>query len=150
MLLLKQRGVGLIEVLVTILVIAVGLLGLVGMQMASMKNINNAHHRSLATIAAYDMVERMRTNPAGVTAGSYNAVAVSASTTACTSCTGAALDISEWATTLKDSFPDGFAGTVTSSGNFHDIKVSWTELQVDSENPANAPDFTLRVKVYAP
>jgi len=152
MLLLKQRGVGLIEVLVTILVIAVGLLGLVGMQMASMKNINNAHHRSLATIAAYDMVERMRTNPAGVTAGSYNAVAVNKSTTDCgDSCSSeAARDVSEWAVALEDSFPDGFAGSVTSNGNFHDITVSWTELQVDSETPANAPDFTLRVKVYAP
>lgn len=149
MLMQNQRGVGLIEVLVTILVMAVGLLGLVGMQMASMKNVNNAHHRSLATIAAYDMAERMRTNPAAVKAGDYDAMTVNGSESSA-SCCGASYDAYEWGESLEDSFPDGFTGSVTSSGNFHDITVSWTELQADSEIPASAPDFTMRVKVYAP
>jgi len=152
MLLLKQRGVGLIEILVTILVIAIGLLGLVGMQMASMKNVSNANHRALATIATYDMAERMRSDPAGVRAGDYDAIRVREvlPVPPCDPCPGADRNAADWWAMLHDSFPAGFTATVTSSGDYHDITVSWTELAVDSENPASAPDFTLRVQVYVP
>ena len=150
--LIKQRGVGLIEILVTILVIAIGLLGLAGMQTASMKNINNSHNRALATIAAYDMAERMRSNPAGVKGGSYDAVTVNESTNAsCGSTPGAAVDICEWAAALKASFSDDFVGSVTAAGLNHKIKITWTELDGNNETgSASAPDFTMEVRIYAP
>jgi len=67
----KQRGATLIEVLITVLVLAVGLLGLASTQMLSMKNSNSGHQRYMATLAAQDLAERMRANPAGVASGSY-------------------------------------------------------------------------------
>jgi len=67
----KQRGATLIEVLISVLVLAVGLLGLAATQMMSMKNGNSAHQRYMATLAAHDMAERMRANAAGVDQGSY-------------------------------------------------------------------------------
>lgn len=146
----KQRGVGLIEILVTILVIAIGLLGLAGLQSAGMKNANNSHHRALATIAAYDMAERMRTNPTGVKAGSYDALTVNKNTSACSgSEKGVALDVCEWAQSLKSSFPEGFVGTVSLNGSEHWIEISWTELETLAEG-AKAPDFELRTKIYSP
>jgi len=150
--LIKQRGVGLIEILITILVIAIGLLGLAGMQTASMKNINNSHDRALATIAAYDMAERMRSNPAGVKSGSYDAVTVSESTsTSCGSTPGATVDVCEWATALKASFPGDFVGSVTASGLNHEIKITWTELGGNYETgEATDPEFTMEVRIYAP
>jgi len=152
MLLKKQSGVGLVEILVTILVIAIGLLGLAGMQTASMKNINNSHNRALATIAAYDMAERMRANPTGIKAGSYNNVSVDKNTSgSCGTTPGATQDTCEWAVALKESFPNDFTGKVTTKGAGYEIEIIWTELAGNNETDlASAPDFTMEVNVYAP
>lgn len=55
-----QRGVTLLEVLISIVVLAVGLLGYAGLQTVSLKNNLSAYHRSQATMMAYDVIDRMR------------------------------------------------------------------------------------------
>jgi type IV pilus assembly protein PilV len=60
----QYSGFTLIEVLVTVVVLAVGLLGLAGLQTASLGNNQNAYYRSQATQLAYDMADRMRANRA--------------------------------------------------------------------------------------
>lgn len=47
----KQRGATLIEVLVSVLVLAVGLLGLSATQVMTLKNGSGAHHRYMAALA---------------------------------------------------------------------------------------------------
>ena len=56
-------GASLIEVLVALLVLATGALGLVGLQIVSAQNNRAALERSLATLFAGDMLERIRANP---------------------------------------------------------------------------------------
>ncbi|MEJ2108263.1 MAG: type IV pilus modification protein PilV [Acidiferrobacteraceae bacterium] len=63
----NQRGFTLTEVLIAVLVLAVGLLGLAGLQLAGMKSNHSAYLRSQATIVAYDLLDRMRADPAGFT-----------------------------------------------------------------------------------
>ncbi len=58
----NERGVTLIEVLVTMLVLAIGLLGLAGLQAQGLQSNNRAYMRSQAAILAYDMADRMRSN----------------------------------------------------------------------------------------
>ncbi|WP_411728115.1 type IV pilus modification protein PilV [Methyloglobulus sp.] len=60
----KTAGFTLIEVLITMVVLAVGLLGLAGLQSASLGNNQKAYNRSQATQLAYDMADRMRANRA--------------------------------------------------------------------------------------
>ncbi|WP_163835133.1 type IV pilus modification protein PilV [Spartinivicinus ruber] len=70
----NQQGIGLIEVLITILIIAIGLLGLAGMQAQSIKSTYQASQRSQAIWLAQELVERMRANPLGIinnAAGGY-------------------------------------------------------------------------------
>lgn len=59
----NQKGFTLVEVLVTVLVLAVGLLGLAGLQLAGMKSNRSAYLRSQAVIATYDLLDRMRAEP---------------------------------------------------------------------------------------
>jgi type IV pilus assembly protein PilV len=66
-----QRGFTLIEVLIAVLVLAVGLLGLAGLQLAGMKSNHSAYLRSQATIAAYDLLDRMRADPGAFRGGPY-------------------------------------------------------------------------------
>lgn len=71
-----QSGVGLIEVLIAVLVLSIGFLGMAALQAKAITNNNSSMARSMATIASYSILDAMRADPAGVSAGSYNNLAV--------------------------------------------------------------------------
>ena len=68
----NQHGFTMVEVLVTLVILAVGLLGLAGLQATSLRNTESAYQRSQAAILAYDMLDRMRANSAGVANGRFS------------------------------------------------------------------------------
>lgn len=67
-----QTGFTLIEVLVAVLVLAIGLLGLAGLQTTGLHSNHSAYLRTQATLLAYDMADRMRANRTGYQNGFYN------------------------------------------------------------------------------
>lgn len=94
------RGYSLTELLVAIVVIAVGALGVAGLQLASSKNSRGALERTIAAILADDMIERMRANPKGDYAGATAGVAppgfVDCLARNCTSVELAQFDVAVW------------------------------------------------------
>lgn len=56
-------GFSLLELLVAVLVVAVGALGVAGLQLASIQNNRAALQHSVTTSLANDLVERVRANP---------------------------------------------------------------------------------------
>lgn len=62
----RAAGFTLLEVLLTLVILAIGLLGLAGMQMVGLKSNGTANYRSIATQVAAEMAERMRINACGV------------------------------------------------------------------------------------
>jgi type IV pilus assembly protein PilV len=65
------QGFSMIELLVAVVVVAIGLLGMAGLQTAGLSNNQSAYFRSQAIIAINDLTDRMRANTEGVTAGHY-------------------------------------------------------------------------------
>jgi len=59
-----QHGFSLIEVLVAMLILAIGLLGLAALQTQGVRFNHDAHVRTAATVLAYDIVDKMRLNRA--------------------------------------------------------------------------------------
>ena len=57
-----QKGVGLIEVLVSLLVITIGVLGMAGLHSHSLQHNQAAYLHSRATFLAGDMLDRIRAN----------------------------------------------------------------------------------------
>ena len=68
----RLGGFAMLEVLISILVIAFGLLGLAGLQGFSIRNNHNAYLRGQATLFAYDIADRIRANRRGFDNGNYS------------------------------------------------------------------------------
>ena len=68
----REAGVGLIEVMVAVLVLAVGLLGIAALQAVTLKNVGSSSERTQAMIQAYSVVDTLRLNKTAASAGSMN------------------------------------------------------------------------------
>lgn len=60
----NKNGFTLIEVLISMLILALGLLGMAGLQATGLRNNLSSYHRGQATQLAYDMADRIRANKA--------------------------------------------------------------------------------------
>lgn len=99
----RQRGAGLIEVLVAVLVLAIGLMGIAGLQSRALKNGQSAFERSQAVTLTYLMMDAMRANATAAQNGQYNiprTCSVSAATSLVTS------DRRLWLQSMKDTLGD--------------------------------------------
>ena len=131
-----NTGFTLIEVLIAMLVLAVGLLGLAGLQATSLRNNQSAYNRSQATQLAYDIADRMRANVAGI--ATYTAIkpisaagaqahclAVSTPPT-CTTADMAENDLFEWNRAVRTTLPLG-KGAIGEAAGVFTITVSWDD-----------------------
>lgn len=127
-----NSGFTLIEVLIAMLVLAVGLLGLAGLQATSLKNSQSAYNRSQATQLAYDLSDRMRANIIGK--ANYTAVLPSSATakpnclttTGCSPADMAENDLFEWNSAVRNSLPSGIC-TIAVTSNMFTITITWDE-----------------------
>jgi type IV pilus assembly protein PilV len=130
----RLSGFTLIEVLISLVVLAIGLLGLAALQAEGLKNNQNAYARSQATQLAYDLADRIRANLAAKS--SYTTIDPSTATTvaSCTTTAGcnaaqmAQNDLYEWYSALTDALPLG-VGTIAvdASGKIYTVSVRWDE-----------------------
>ena len=140
---LRQKGLSLIEVMITLAVFSFGLLALAALMASGLKYNTSALHRSYATSQAYDMADRMRANRLGLDAGYYNDLSESDTDPDCieSSCTPeqmAHYDTWQWNTDNARLLPEG-AGTVSLKSNdsgIYTITVAWN----DDRDPDTAPD----------
>ncbi|HTT09561.1 MAG TPA: type IV pilus modification protein PilV [Burkholderiaceae bacterium] len=116
----RARGVTLIEVLVTMVIVAVGLLGLAGMQVRGLSIQKDAHGRALATQLALDIADRMRSNTGALASYTFTTPYPTGAYTvpagpdcvsgACTAVQQAQFDFSEWFTRVQGgALPGGWA-----------------------------------------
>lgn len=66
-----QKGAGMVEVLVAIVVFSFGMLGLASLQTAALKGHLNAWARESVSTLTADLGERIRSNPMGARVGAY-------------------------------------------------------------------------------
>jgi type IV pilus assembly protein PilV len=151
----NNQGFTLIEVLITVVVLAVGLLGLAGLQTTSLKHNQTAYFRSQATQMAYDMADRIRANHDEAKKGGASAYVVGSATAhagcstlvGCTATKMAENDLFEWLATLQAALPGGDAvGTVTYNAALFSIQVQWDDNRdnnIDDADPSFQTDFQL-------
>ncbi len=117
-----QRGFTLIEVLISMVILAIGLLGLAGIQAISLRDNQDAYYYQQATLLAYEMQDRIRgNNVANWVSVSPNYSATSCTTTpGCSATEIATNDYGYWKKSVEAIFPKPI-------GNAVEIKLSSTE-----------------------
>lgn len=143
----RQTGVGMVEIMVALLVLAIGVLGYAGLQLNALHGAEAAHTRAQATLLARDALERMKVNPGSdYTTGSWSSQssapgAVPPDRTACitTPCDSAAMlawDVKQLTWLAANNLPAGRIAVAScsdlSGAASQCVLVSW-----DDQTPAS-------------
>jgi type IV pilus assembly protein PilV len=143
------RGITLIEVLVTMVLLGVGLLGLAGLQLRGMQVNQGSTFRSQAAILAEDMADRMRTDATVAAAGGYDGNWLAAARAAPAGVAASAVKLTDdWLFRLG-SLPAGCAVVDTKSAlplnKITKITITW-----DDTRAVRAANALLPVAAGAP
>ena len=137
---MKQRGLSMIEILVTLTIVAFGLLGLLGLQARALTFQKDSFDRKAAAELVAQLAERMRANHLGFLAGTYATTfdaatatpgAVTVCAAPCTSAQVATRDLDEWRIELRRRIPTGAAYIAWDPANpsWVTVSIAWAEPQ---------------------
>lgn len=118
-----ESGFTMIEVLVAVLVLAIGLLGVAGVQLLSMQQTANANVRSQVSLHIQDMAEQIRANGGN----SLDATA-----------------LTDWKNILKRDLGADADVTVNVASELATIKITWCEK--DPFSATKCTDHELEMK----
>ena len=130
----NKNGFSLIEVLITMVILAVGLLSIAALQFRGLQYSNDSHMRSNFNIFAYDIMDRMRSNITNVASytGNYTIPTTWPSGDTCDESLSpptAANDLICWHQQLFNHLPPGASANITSSAGAgytkYTITMTW-------------------------
>ncbi|WP_112196903.1 type IV pilus modification protein PilV [Pseudomonas sp. LG1E9] len=137
-----QIGMTLIEVLVAVLILAVGLLGAVVLQLNALKYTDSSRMTSQASFIAYDMLDRIRAN-SGADYSSPGRVRAPANTA---TASVRDLDLHDFEANIRGFAGESAKGSVVVSRNEVTVSISW-----DDRSSSSIPDaretFTLTSRI---
>ncbi len=119
----RNQGFTLLEILLAVVVLAIGLLGLAKLQVTGLHQTHSSNLRTQATLLAYDIADRMRANRSAYLDASSNYIDPPSGTTtkkcewdgssvdSCTPTEMAQFDMAQWRAAIANNLPGG-AGTV--------------------------------------
>lgn len=138
----RQQGTTLIEVLVALLVLAIGLLGAAALQLNALKYTDSSRLSSQASFIAYDMMDRIRANPDA----DYSLTSLAAVTSGPNLNVPRTQDLYDFKTSIQTLDPVTGDGTITVDPTYKrlvTITVTWSDAR--AANPAT-PSQTFTVK----
>lgn len=149
-----QRGFSMIEVLITLVIIATALLGTAGLQLQAMKLGKSGDFRTQAVFLANDLAERMEGNEIAAVAGNYAVAAASSASSAATDCSAnscdnstlATWDIAQWESAIIASGLPQASWLVesVSIGNpsLYRIRINWVDRSDSSGSTGESFSYT--------
>jgi type IV pilus assembly protein PilV len=120
MMMRKQKGFSMVELLISVVIMSIGVLGMAGLQIISMQQNRSALLQGEAMFIANDILDRIRANPST----GYGGAAITDAPGVTTDCVGntcteaemAAYDIAQWQCSINSVDAAGDPHTVC--GNF--------------------------------
>lgn len=145
----SQSGMTLVEVLISLVIFALGMLGIANMLMLSNKANASSYTKQQAVQCVYDIFDKMRANSQAAIDGSYNMSNINSSgtptipaapstlctTSACTPAQLAAYDTWHWLSTEVSQLPNGSGSITTASSGASGNTIVTVTVQWD-DSPA--------------
>lgn len=123
----RQQGFSLLEVLIAVLVLAVGVLGALLMQTNALRYSASASDHTQASFIVYDMLDRMRANPVDLQHYATRVQPGCSDAPATTSIL--ATDLADFAHAVSCLLPGGHGG-IAIDGQHATVTVSWSEERI--------------------
>ncbi|MEY4506816.1 MAG: hypothetical protein RL297_1394 [Pseudomonadota bacterium] len=144
-----EHGLGLIDVLISTVVLSVGLLGATAMQVRAQGAANNAHWQHLALHSAQEMAQAMRSNAPAFDLGGYTAsepdgqgtqaTAFACTHGACSSGARAEHDVAQWRERLAERLPSGRGVLQATGPKQRQLVVMWASPSTPPISPCPPP-----------
>ncbi|HPY41818.1 MAG TPA: hypothetical protein PLM98_14945 [Thiolinea sp.] len=134
----RQAGAGLIEILISVVVLAVGLTGIAAMQVRSVKNNVSALEHSIAVIQAQSMGDTLAISRTQALAGNFN-ISLNAGDPSNTDF--APSSVKQWRTSIRSLLGDDATGSVNCVSPNCTIIVQW------NNNRATEGSATQQIRV---
>ncbi len=132
-----QKGVGLIEAMVTMFVLSIGLLGMAFAETWSLRYGQDAYMRTQATFIAYELIDKIRVHniPADNGGSSlYTQTRASGNVGACVSTVASVDNARNCFYDALDDLPSGNA-EITTDGKDYNITIVWLDREA-AQNPS--------------
>ena len=140
-----QKGVGLIEVLIAVLILSIAFLGVAALQAMSLSTNNTAMARSMATISSYSILDAMRADLSNATAGSYNtSTAIKANACPDPGSTLATYQLNQWCNQLGSTL--GASASTTGAINCSSLGDCTVTITFDDSRTSNGTIQTIVTK----
>lgn len=151
----RQTGFSMIEVLVAVLVLALGLLGFALLQTMNLRFTQSANYRTEATNLAYDLLDQMRANRfrAGEYAGASGAdfapgsLAYAPCSRPVAGAATVAGNITRWQCQVVEALGSSAGAAVTYVDGTVQVTITWGDQRWDAQNPDAATSFVVRTRL---
>ncbi|MBB1060350.1 type IV pilus modification protein PilV [Lysobacter spongiae] len=142
----RARGAGLIEVLVAVLVMAIGLLGIAAMQATALRNSQSSTEQSMAVVYSYSIIDAMRANRDAALANAYNIGMTCAPPAVGTL---AQTDLNAWLTSMQQAQSLGPAacGQIQRNGDMFIVTVRWDDRRATGAAAADNKSIETRTRL---
>lgn len=123
----RVRGVSLLEVLIAVLVLAIGMLGIAAMQSISLRNSMSALERSQATVQTYAILDSMRANLDVARNNGYSHTMTANCPVPAAGTTVASRDINYWISSLQLTLGPSACGGIACAAGVCEISIRWND-----------------------
>lgn len=122
----RESGASLLEILIAVLILAIGLLGIAALQAVTLRNLQGSSDRSVAVIQAYAIFDMMRGN-----VGPGEAVGYNTGGYVCEAPPGGDredVDVATWITQMQGAMGPTACGAIQcTAGDECTVRIRWSE-----------------------
>jgi len=144
-------GFSLIEVLVALVVLAIGLLGVAMMQIMSVRFTQSANQRTIATNLAYELIDMARANRvlSAAYVGTYADFGNPAVTSGCPRLASAtpSANVTRWRCEVRASLPGGEAQVSMPGNGVIRVAMRWTDAHWAANLVDQQTEFTVESRL---
>lgn len=120
-----QRGASLLEILIAVLILAIGMLGIAALQAVSLRNTQSSADRTTAVIQSYSMLDMLRANRVAARGGQYDQGYLCAVPETTTNRIDA--EVGQWIAGLQEAMGPTACGAIDCGAETCTVSVRWDD-----------------------